>query len=59
MNSIQSQAFKNIEIIIVGDSNDYNREKIQYLYENEYRVRIFKHLNKWDYDFKIKWFFEF
>ena len=46
INSIQSQTFKNIEIIIVDDSNDNNSEIMQYLYENEYRVRIFKYLKK-------------
>ena len=46
VNSIQSQTFKNFEIIIVDDSNDNNSEIMQYLYENEHRVRIFIHLKK-------------
>ena len=46
INSIQSQTFKNVEIIIVDDSDDNNGEILQYLYENEYRVRVFKHSKK-------------
>ena len=46
INSIQSQTFKNVEIIIVDDSDNNNGEILQYLYENEYRVRVFKHSKK-------------
>ena len=47
MNSIISQTFKNIEIIIVDDSPiEDNTQTLQYLFENEPRLRIFKHMNK-------------
>ena len=44
INSIQSQTFKNIEIIIVDDCPEENTQKmLDYLFENEHRIRIFKH----------------
>ena len=44
INSIQSQTFKNIEIIIVNDCPEENTQKmLEYLFENEHRIRIFKH----------------
>ena len=47
MNSIIGQTFKNIEIIIVDDSPfEDNSQILEYLYENEPRLRIFKHLAK-------------
>jgi len=47
MNSIRGQTFNNIEIIIVDDCpEDKNEELLNYLYENESRLRIFKHSKK-------------
>ena len=47
MNSIRSQTFTNIEIIIVDDCpEDKNEEQLNYLFENESRLRIFKHSKK-------------
>ena len=44
LNSIQSQSFKNIEIIIVDDSLDNNMTAIlQYILDNEPRARLFTH----------------
>ena len=44
INSIVAQNFKNIEIIIVDDSPfEDNSQVLNYLYENEPRLRIFKH----------------
>ena len=47
MNSIIGQTFKNIEIIIVDDAPfEDNSQTLEYLYENEPRLRIFKHSTK-------------
>jgi len=47
INSILSQTFKDIEIIIVDDSPfEDNSQTLEYLFENEPRLRIFKHLKK-------------
>ena len=47
INSIVAQNFKNIEIIIVDDSPfEDNSQVLNYLYENEPRIRIFKHSAK-------------
>ena len=44
INSIQSQTFKDYEIIIVDDSIDVNMiQTLDYIYENEAHVKIFKH----------------
>lgn len=44
INSIQSQTFRNCEIIIVDDCLDGNMNPIlDNIFENEYRSRIFKH----------------
>ena len=44
INSIQSQTFKNIEIIIVDDCPSEDKSNmLNYIYENESRIRIFKH----------------
>ena len=45
-NSIQSQTFKDLEIIIVDDNTENNEELFQYLFENEPRLRIFTHSKK-------------
>ena len=45
INSIQSQSFKNVEIIIVDDSLDNEmNEFLKYILDNEPRVRIFTHI---------------
>ena len=47
MNSIKSQTFNNIEIIIVDDCpEEKNEEILKYLFENESRLRIFRHSKK-------------
>ena len=46
INSIQSQTFKNIEIIIVDDFSESNEEILEQLYTSEPRLRLFKHLKK-------------
>jgi glycosyltransferase involved in cell wall biosynthesis len=45
-NSIQSQTFKDLEIIIVDDNTENNGELLQYLFENEPRLRIVTHSKK-------------
>jgi len=45
-NSIQNQIFTNIEIIIVDDFTEQNDDIIEYIYQNEPRLRIFKHTKK-------------
>ena len=45
-NSIQSQTFKDLEIIIVDDNSENNGELLQYLFENEPRLRIVTHSKK-------------
>ena len=46
MNSIQAQTFTNIEIIIVDDFSQQNAELFEQIYENEPRLRLFKHSKK-------------
>lgn len=46
LNSIQSQTFKDIEIIISDDCSYNNENLYKYLYENEPRLRIFSHSKK-------------
>ena len=46
MNSIQSQTFTNIEIIIIDDFIQQNAELYEQIYENEPRLRLFKHSQK-------------
>lgn len=45
-NSIQNQIFTNIEIIIVDDFTEQNDDIIEHIYQNEPRLRIFKHTKK-------------
>ena len=45
-NSIQSQTFKELEIIISDDSTKNNEELFNYLLENDPRLRIFSHIKK-------------
>ena len=45
-NSIQSQTFKELEIIISDDFTKNNEELFKYLLENEPRLRIFSHIKK-------------
>ena len=47
INSIQGQTFKYYEIIIVDDSLDVNMiQTLDYIFDNESRVKIFKHEQK-------------
>ena len=45
-NSIQTQTFKDIEIIISDDCSENNEDLFKYLLQNEPRLRIFTHTKK-------------